>query len=140
MNFHNPQISDSLIEVALKKRIERRVNNTPWLRKKTLEHYANDSMFDIYNKDGRLIPTQRKFIPFPLLPHHTFLELINTFPDAYALFTDSRQTLPYIFSNKSGEFRTLVSPEPNGYSREHITQSYLSSQKPELYWLHREFN
>ena len=133
MNFYNPQV---LKQSTLDERIKRRIDNIPWLRKKTLEYYANNSMFDIRDNDGKLIPTQRRFIILPT----PFFNFIDIFSSTYALFTDPKQTLPYIFSNKSGEFRTLVSPEPNGYSREHITQSYLTSQKPELYWLHREFN
>ena len=136
MNFQTPKSLLSKKEPTLDERIKTRIDDIESRKKYVLEHYANDSMFDIHDNNGKLIPTQRRFIILP----NPFFYFIDIFPGVYALFTDSRQGLPYIFSNESGEFRTLVSPEPNGYSREHITQYYMKSQKPELYWLHREFN
>ncbi|MCH8519585.1 MAG: hypothetical protein LAT82_02420 [Nanoarchaeota archaeon] len=121
---------------TLEERINARTNNTEKLRKNSLKHYAQDSMFEIFREDGKVISTQRKFIQLP----NMFFNFIEVFPNTYALFTHSRQTLPYVFSNENGKFRTLVSPESTGYSRQHIEESFRTSTCPKLYWLHREFN
>ncbi|MFP4401751.1 MAG: hypothetical protein ACLFPL_00825 [Candidatus Nanoarchaeia archaeon] len=118
---------------TLENRIKKRINNTDKQKENSLDYYA-DLLFKEFHKEETKITKQKKFIQIPF----RFFQWIDIFPNNYALFTHSGQTLPYIFSNIGDGFSVLASPVVDGYSRKHIEKFFRESSNPQLYMLLKE--
>ena len=105
-------------------------NNIGKQRESFLDYYAN-LLFRQFDSRGSEITQQKKFVQI----RSCFFRWIDLFSSNYALFTDPRQTLPYVFSNIGNRFSVLASPMRDGYARKEIEQSFDQSLNPQLYIL-----